>query len=77
VDGETGFICDTLREMVEAVERVGTLDRAACRRRVEERFSGTAMADGYEAVYTRLLAGDEQPERNGHTPLPLADRLLR
>ncbi len=54
-DGVTGFICGTFREMVEAVPRVKDLDRAACRRLVEERFSGEMMAQGYVHAYQRLL----------------------
>jgi glycosyltransferase involved in cell wall biosynthesis len=54
-DGVTGFVCTTFREMIEAVPRVATLDRAACRRHVEHHFSPAAMADGYEAVYHRVL----------------------
>ncbi|HLF76782.1 MAG TPA: hypothetical protein VJB57_04765, partial [Dehalococcoidia bacterium] len=54
-DCETGFVCDSLDEMVAAVERVPLIDRRACRRRVEQLFSVSQMADGYEAVYRRLL----------------------
>ena len=60
-DGVTGFVCGTLAEMVTAVGRVGDLDRAACRHRVEARFSPAAMADGYEAAYRTLV------ERSGPT----------
>jgi glycosyltransferase involved in cell wall biosynthesis len=56
-DGETGFICRTLEEMAAAVERVSDIDRMACRRRVEQLFSVSRMADGYEASYARLLTG--------------------
>lgn len=56
VDGVTGFICQSLEEMAEAVSRVSRIDRAACRARVVGRFSAAAMADGYEAVYERVLA---------------------
>ncbi|MBI4491232.1 MAG: glycosyltransferase family 4 protein [Chloroflexi bacterium] len=62
-DGETGFICDSVQEMVLACDRVPDLDRAACRRDVEARFSARAMADGYEAVYRRLVA-EGPPERS-------------
>ncbi len=65
-DGETGIICDSVQEMALACQRVGTLDRAACRARVAERFSHTRMADGYEAVYRQLSAA----ERPGSPPLP-------
>ena len=57
VDGVTGFVCDSMDEMVAAVERVGQLSRAACRRHVETRFSGEAMADVYERVYAAAIDG--------------------
>jgi glycosyltransferase involved in cell wall biosynthesis len=47
-DGVTGFVCKTFGEMVEAIPRVGDVDRRACRQRAERLFSPTAMADGYE-----------------------------
>jgi glycosyltransferase involved in cell wall biosynthesis len=53
--GRTGFVADTLDELVEAVKRVDTLDRAACRRHVEEHFTVERMADRYEAIYRRLV----------------------
>jgi glycosyltransferase involved in cell wall biosynthesis len=56
-DGETGFICRTVAEMIEAVKSVPGIDRPACRRRVAERFTVERMTDGYEAVYRRLLEG--------------------
>lgn len=54
-DGVTGFVRDTEEELAEVAWRIPALDRAACRRRVEERFSAAAMADGYEAVYQTLV----------------------
>jgi len=54
IDGVTGFICDTFTAMVDAVPRVASLDRAACRAHVERRFSAAAMAESYEDVYTLL-----------------------
>jgi glycosyltransferase involved in cell wall biosynthesis len=62
-DGVTGFVCSTVDEMVAAVGRVSSLDRAACRARVEARFSATVMADGYERAYRSLLASG-QADRN-------------
>ncbi|MDA8188407.1 MAG: glycosyltransferase family 4 protein [Dehalococcoidales bacterium] len=56
VPGETGFICNTKQEMVEAIEKVEGIDRAACRRRVEKYFSVQAMGDGYEAAYRKISA---------------------
>ena len=56
-DGVTGFVCETVAQMAAAVGRIGEIDRAACRERVERLFSPAAMADGYERAYARVLAG--------------------
>ena len=54
-DGVTGFLVDTPEQAVDAIERVGDLDRAACRRVVIERFSVERMADEYLTLYRRIL----------------------
>lgn len=54
-DGVTGFLCDSEDEMVEAVARLGGIDRAACRRSAEARFSVTQMARAYLDVVDHLL----------------------
>ena len=55
VDGVTGFICDSFKGMVKAVEKAGELDRAKCRQQVEQNFSPATMASGYEAVYQSVI----------------------
>jgi len=55
--GVTGFLVDSFDEAVEAVGRVGELDRATCRRTVEARFSVERMADLYLNLYGRILSG--------------------
>jgi glycosyltransferase involved in cell wall biosynthesis len=55
VDGVTGFICNTVHAMVDAISCVPQLDCSACRRRVEQHFSIEAMVDGYERVYARSV----------------------
>lgn len=37
--------------LVEAIRRIGEIDRAACRKHVEEHFSVEKMVEGYEKVY--------------------------
>jgi glycosyltransferase involved in cell wall biosynthesis len=59
VRGQTGFICRSLREMVDAVQQVDQLSRRACRAHVEHRFSVEAMAAAYEAVYRKVLSEDK------------------
>jgi glycosyltransferase involved in cell wall biosynthesis len=54
--GVTGFLVDTFDEAVEAIGRIGEIDRAACRRAVEERFTVERMAQRYLELYERILA---------------------
>jgi glycosyltransferase involved in cell wall biosynthesis len=53
-DGQTGFVVDSVGEMVEAVASIAQIDRRDCRAHVEEQYSLETMAKGYEAVYERL-----------------------
>lgn len=55
VHGETGFLAETDEELAEFVARVSEIDRAACRRRVEERFSADRMVADYESLYRTLI----------------------
>jgi len=55
-DGVTGFILDDPADLPEALSRVGELDPAACRARVEQHFSTDKLGAGYEAVYRSALA---------------------
>ena len=57
-DGVTGFRRDGEDDLVEMVAAVGSLDPAACRKRVEDLFSGEAMVRGYEAVFRQLLPAE-------------------
>jgi len=59
VDGETGFIVDSMEEMVEAVGRVDEIEPRRCRQHVREHFSPQIMASAYLRVYERLLGGSE------------------
>jgi glycosyltransferase involved in cell wall biosynthesis len=54
-DGVTGFLVDSFDEAVAAIGRLGEIDRGACRRAVEERFSVDRMAGEYLALYRRIL----------------------
>lgn len=53
--GVSGFVVETVDEMVVAVARLIELKRLAARRRVEEYYSEKAVADGYVAVYEAML----------------------
>jgi len=66
VDGVTGFIRDTADELATLVDRLGEIDRHACRAHVETYFSAAAMATGYERLYAQLIA-----DRAHHLPFGL------
>ena len=53
-DGITGFVCETLSEMAEAVGRIPLIDRRQCRKAFEERFTSDRMARDYIALYERI-----------------------
>lgn len=54
-EGTTGFMVSSIDEAVKAVKRIGSLDRAVCRRVFEERFSARRMALDYVAMYKKVL----------------------
>ena len=58
-DGVTGFVVDTVDEMVAAVGRVSTIDPARCSLMARNRFSVDAMVAGYLRVYQRVLQRTE------------------
>ncbi|MFQ5413468.1 MAG: glycosyltransferase family 4 protein [Phycisphaerae bacterium] len=51
IDGETGYVVDSIDAAVAAVDRLSAIEPAACRRNVETRFTDAVMAAGYAAVY--------------------------
>lgn len=55
-DGVTGFVVPEgdILAMTEAVKKIGQIDRAACRRHVEESFSQRIMVDKYENLFRAL-----------------------
>lgn len=61
--GDVGGLCT-------AAEKAGELSRSACRRRVAEHFSATAMVARYVALYARVV-GRPQPQI-----LKVASRML-
>jgi glycosyltransferase involved in cell wall biosynthesis len=54
-DGQTGFLVDNVHEAVQALKRLGEIDRRACRQRVRECFSIATMVEAYERVYQTIF----------------------
>jgi len=62
VNGKTGYIVHSEREMVQAVKKIYAMPqdeylamRRACRKHVEERFSLIQMVDEYEKIYRKII----------------------
>ena len=52
--GVTGFIVENERQAIEAVAKIGTLDRDRIRAEFDRRFTAHHMAENYLALYERL-----------------------
>jgi len=56
IDHETtGFLCTDEHEMVQAVRRLGEIDRTQCRRAFEERFTAERMTKEYIGLYEQMI----------------------
>src|SRR5258708_37322444 len=55
-DGVSGFIVDSMDEAADAVRRVATFDRLACRAEFVKRFSAPVMAKEYVKLYEVSIA---------------------
>ena len=54
-NGVTGFLVDSLDAAVDAINRIGEIDRAACRAAVSAHFTVDLMADRYLGLYRSIL----------------------
>ncbi len=55
VDGVTGFLCNSVDDALEKVPLLASLDRRACRARVEAEFTVDRMIDRYMGVYAKAI----------------------
>ncbi|MEM9923116.1 MAG: glycosyltransferase family 4 protein [Cyanobacteria bacterium P01_D01_bin.50] len=54
-DRKTGFVCESLEEMIEMLPKASKLERQTCREYVVSRFSLESMTDEYEKAYSMVL----------------------
>ncbi|MBI2545668.1 glycosyltransferase family 4 protein [Candidatus Woesearchaeota archaeon] len=54
-DRKTGFVVSDVDDMTDAVLSMDTIDRNACREHALQNFNALRMADGYEALYKKVL----------------------
>ena len=57
--GVSGFIVDSMEAAVEAVPKIASLDRAACRDEFQRRFTSMRMAKDYLRIYDQLTRDDQ------------------
>jgi glycosyltransferase involved in cell wall biosynthesis/quercetin dioxygenase-like cupin family protein len=64
-DGKNGFLVKTLDEAIDAAAKIKDIDRACCRRRVEQYFTIDRMLEEYIQVYETVL---EKAKPEDHRP---------
>jgi glycosyltransferase involved in cell wall biosynthesis len=74
-DGVTGFVCESLPEMVETIGRIKTIDRRRCRAAFEKHFTAERMAHDYVALYERIL--DVHAVPGGRKTTRIGSRVLQ
>ena len=75
-DRHTGYLCRSMVDLVEALGKVGEIDRSTCRHRVERCFSTTRMVDRHLALYRALVdskVGDPERDRASRRSDSLCD----
>jgi len=55
VDGKTGFVVDSMNDMIGAVDRIDSIDPRECRSHVQNNFSITNMAYKYSELYQQIV----------------------
>ena len=65
IQGKSGFLVDTIEEMVERIPHIGEFDRAAVRHYALQNFSVKAMAEQYLHVYQKVIASTQSLARPG------------
>lgn len=54
-NGENGFVVDSVDAAIETMARIKSIDRAACRRHVEQHFTVDRMVQEYIGVYETIV----------------------
>ncbi len=55
IDGQTGYLCHTIAEMIKRVGEIDKINRLDCRRHVEENFTAELMAKDYLNTYEQVM----------------------
>lgn len=52
----SGFICQSLEEMVQAVKKIQSINRKKCRQIAERLYSDHSCVDAYETLYKKIIS---------------------
>lgn len=55
IDGKTGFVVDSINDMIEAVKHINSIDPNVCRKHVQDNFSTISMAQKYSKLYQWIV----------------------
>lgn len=67
VEGKSGFLVNSVEEMIERIPRIAELERATIRDYVQEKFSVKAMALRYGKVYKKVIASSKKARRDSRS----------
>lgn len=56
-NGKTGFIVRDAEEMAKAIQKIDSINRYACRKLVEEKFTYQKMVDDYLEIAEKMIKG--------------------
>ena len=76
VDGKTGFVVDSINDMIKAVDRIDIINPRECREHVQNHFSKTSMASKYSELYHQIIDSHKTSDRSsrflfGHPSKPI------
>lgn len=66
VNGKTGYVVDTVSEMVQVLKKIDKIDRRTCREHVKNNFSVKNMVENYEKVFESVLKRMEKAETSSN-----------
>ena len=74
-DAVTGFLVRDVASAVQALSRIGQIDRVACRQSFDERFTTPRMAREYLCIYERILRNHADAQTSADSSLALTGDL--
>jgi glycosyltransferase involved in cell wall biosynthesis len=76
VDRKTGFVVDSMTDMIKAVGRIDSINPHECREHVQNHFSITSMANKYSELYHQIIGTHKTSDSHsrfstGHSSKPV------